>query len=714
MAWGGPRPLRLGEHGLEHRLGPIETLGVLGRPARVPEGPPAPRQVAQHRRDPARGPPAGGLGGLQAGRVSGHEGDEAPRRLRLQPGAFAGAPARLPGSDRGRQRTSRPGCPPGGPGEVQQRPHRVRARILFRQRGRLLQPPLALQDLAGQEQGPAQQPPGLGRRLPCEIGPAEHPLVDSGGAVATASGHIGLTEQEQAGGGHEPAGQVGGALQALDGGAHRSSPQGGPAGLDEDGHGVGVARQATPQRLLHRLLLQAPVAQQPEGPGVQLVPQQRVEVLVERLPEQRVRELGHARAGRPDQAAPAEGVEHRFHLDLIEPRQFGRHVGPEGPAQRAGGAGEGQPRFGKVCESAKEKGPGDGAGGGCGIVGVLRRRLSTEVQRHQLQQQRVAPAGLAGLHQQLGRRPAAEAHGEDLGGRLGTQRVEAIHRRVGRLGQGEGHLLGPGRPRPQGGHHRHGHLGQSPAQERQQRQRVGIGPVQVVEGEQHRRAIGRLAQPSEDFVEPRRPHFVGRPVPRLVTEERTATEVVDDLGHQPEGQCRLHGVAPSQPHPAVDDPELAGVLEDSGLAHPRVGDDEEAPTTSSPGAIEELLDGPDHTIALQHGVLEATRLQPNGPGPAPVGGRSAVVDHVVVAHVLLLPHQRPHVVRHQLVALPGGAQLQGQIQVVQVLRLGAAPAEADHRVILPVFGAVPLASVDYLSCQAGSTSWRHGGRRPPW
>lgn len=73
-------------------------------------------------------------------------------------------------------------------------------------------------------------------------------------------------------------------------------------------------------------------------------------------------------------------------------------------------------------------------------------------------------------------------HGD---GRFRTQRLEPNEGGATVVDGGPGQVLGLGGPRPQRGDDRRGQAGETPGQEAEEGERVAVGPVEVVESDEH-------------------------------------------------------------------------------------------------------------------------------------------------------------------------------------------------------------------------------------
>ena len=140
--------------------------------------------------------------------------------------------------------------------------------------------------------------------------------------------------------------------------------------------------------------------------------------------------------------------------------------------------------------------------------------------------------------------------------------------------------------------------------------RVGVGPVQVVDGEQQRLG-GCLPEAPEYVVEP----ILGPQVRRA----RRATlmsgigERFQRLADQTEGQGCLHPVASADGTPEAPLGQAQRVLQHRGLAQPGITDDEQHATLPVRGAVEQLAHGGPHTGPLGDRRAHVT-LAPARPG----------------------------------------------------------------------------------------------------
>ncbi len=204
--------------------------------------------------------------------------------------------------------------------------------------------------------------------------------------------------------------------------------------------------------------------------GVDPAPFGRAEVGVQSLGDQRVGELVGAVAGVHDQAVPHQPVERAFRLAGVEPGDLGqrvevRHAGRAGTAQRGEHLGE-VPAALVALEQAAQYGAPARAG-----VGRLDRAALHERQHRLADEPRVAPALVVDAAQGRLARGTAEQAGDQLGHLVERQRAEphgqvGVHRGQTSRRAGDGQAA-----------HAAGEVGQHA-------ERVGVGQVQIVDGEE--------------------------------------------------------------------------------------------------------------------------------------------------------------------------------------------------------------------------------------
>ncbi len=217
--------------------------------------------------------------------------------------------------------------------------------------------------------------------------------------------------------------------------------------------------------------------------------------------------------------------------------------------------------------------------------GEARERLApSQGQRDLLQQQRVPAAQIPGPP---GIRPAQArpADRQELGGRPDPERRQALDLGVAGGGQPEAGLLSGGGPGAERGQQRDADLRQPAREEGDEGERVGIAPVQIVDGDQKRSAAAPL-QPAQDPMVGRRrlQHGAG---PSAGEPRRAPREAVERPGGEAEGDHRLHRLAAGQSDLEV---RLGGAdrsLEHGGLAKPSLRHDEEGPPATRAGGVEQ-------------------------------------------------------------------------------------------------------------------------------
>ena len=125
--------------------------------------------------------------------------------------------------------------------------------------------------------------------------------------------------------------------------------------------------------------------------------------------------------------------------------------------------------------------------------------------------------------------------------------------------------------------------------------RVGIGPVQVVDGEQQRLG-GCLPEAPEYVVEP----VLGSQVRRAgrATLMSGIGERFQRLADQAEGQGCLHPVASADGTPEAPPGQAQRVLQHRGLAQPGITDDEQRAALPGRGAVEQLAHSGPHAGPL--------------------------------------------------------------------------------------------------------------------
>jgi hypothetical protein len=232
------------------------------------------------------------------------------------------------------------------------------------------------------------------------------------------------------------------------------------------------------------------VAQDPGGPLVLQLPLARRQVAVHGLGDQRVDERQGVVAAQ--HLGPGEGGDHGGGLVLGQPGQRGDLRQGGAVAQDGDRSGDAGRRRGHPAQPHQHQ-AGDRAGADRGHdVGVRRvRRYPLGLQRPQqlAQQQGVAGGGaMAGGDEGrvgVGLQPVPDERG-DAAGRQRFRPHQDGRRVVGQLGQE--HLVLGRLACTAGGHHDHRQLLDAPDEVGQEPQRAAVAPLQVVDGDQQRRA----------------------------------------------------------------------------------------------------------------------------------------------------------------------------------------------------------------------------------
>lgn len=136
-----------------------------------------------------------------------------------------------------------------------------------------------------------------------------------------------------------------------------------------------------------------------------------------------------------------------------------------------------------------------------------------------------------------------------------------------------------------------------------QGQRVGVGGVQVVEGQQQRGGRRHVPDAAQRGVEPgrgRRASSAGLAHELLVGFAADVWELPQRLGHDAEGQGRLRHAASAHPDAEAVAGPLDGSVEHGGLAEPGLSDHEQRPAAAGPGGLEHPADRRQAGVTLQH------------------------------------------------------------------------------------------------------------------
>lgn len=191
-------------------------------------------------------------------------------------------------------------------------------------------------------------------------------------------------------------------------------------------------------------------------------------------------------------------------------------------------------------------------------------------------------------------------------------------------GQGQGveqPLVGAGLRRPRRLRDEDGDVLEALGQEGQPAQRRGVRPVQIVGLEQQRRARGQVGHEPDQALQRGEGVAIGLRRGAGDAEHRGGRLggagqklggrgglALEELAHEPEGEGAVELRAAGAEHPQARGlSDRAGGAQELGLAHPRLGlDDEQSPLTRGRGG-DQALDQRDLAVALEQGGLAGRR-----------------------------------------------------------------------------------------------------------
>ncbi len=309
----------------------------------------------------------------------------------------------------------------------------------------------------------------------------EDAAVDVDGLRGLARGQQCLGQPDQQLRRWAVAGQGYGRLQAVACSRNRPIRHRRPTGALEHCNCLDIAAQLTAHRVLGSLAgLHTMSKQMPECRGVPSLTDRRGHVLVEGLAKKRMSELRPTRLAGPNQAGVDQNAERLGRLGLAHPGHPGCQHGPELDAENAGGM-----RVAQISAWAGDARQQD-RGLRSAFVKILQAAAVSKMSRDLFQEQGVAAARRPGPTDGLLGKFGAHLLGEQRSRRRRAERHQLLELSLPLLGQMPGEVERRPRPGPEGGDDRDAHRGDAVAQERNERQRVGVRPVQVVEQDERR------------------------------------------------------------------------------------------------------------------------------------------------------------------------------------------------------------------------------------
>lgn len=171
---------------------------------------------------------------------------------------------------------------------------------------------------------------------------------------------------------------------------------------------------------------------------------------------------------------------------------------------------------------------------------------------------------------------------------------------MSRLDQAATDLVRPCRPRAQRRDQRHRETREAARKEGDQAERVLVGPVEVVEGEEQRTVTAPLDPVQQAQVGSRR--LDRRFRDSVAVPQHLGAERIESLPEEAERQHPLHLVAATVPDLEVSGRDLDRSFQHRGLAETCLGDDEECAAPPRPGAVEDALLRREHLLAFQQAI----------------------------------------------------------------------------------------------------------------
>ena len=408
--------------------------------------------------------------------------------------------------------------------------------------------------------------------------------------------------------------QVGGGLvtsnvdrcqQSLFGPSDGAGAQGSAAGLGEHHHGLLVSKHACPRRVLGCLRrVGARRGEQAEGAGVPATAECRGNFVVDELPEQRMRELRPARGIGFEHAALAERLERSIALRWWKLGHRRRDRRPEAASQHTR-----RLRIPHIVGRCTREPGAQQPGLGCDdvVTGFGNAAAPTDGRGNLFHQERVSrgePRCSPGRRRRHGADPGAQ----HFGGARGAEWPETLDNGVTIVRQRADHVERVARPGPKGSDNSHREAADSAAQERQQRKRIVVRPVEVIEQDQGRR--GQVLEKLQSGIQPCGPRLQRRCSAGLRHGRAAESESAERLVDGAKGQGRFSGVGSSDAELELTAAGGGGALEHRGLAEASFTDDEQAAPESLARLGEQALDLPHGRIALPDSCRGHASLPP--------------------------------------------------------------------------------------------------------
>ncbi len=420
---------------------------------------------------------------------------------------------------------------------------------------------------------------------------------------------------------------------------------------------LGVAGHVGGDRVTgRRHRVDAGVHQDPERRPVHLAADGPGKVVDQRLGEERMDEPGAARPSGArrvdDEPGIAQVGQRRGRRPVVETGELAGQRGAELGAEHGRRPGVDEPRFAHTGEPGQEEFAGEpGRADEAGELVAFAQRGGGHPE-----EQRVPPARLPDLA-----RPRTV---ERLPEVVFQQRPSGVGAEGGQLAKGGvaatvevgGHLGGGSRPPATGADDEDGQVAHASAQEGDQVEGVGVGPVEVVEDDQDGAVPGGLGEPSEGAVEAGGSGLTGAGVD-LGRERGIAAEPGQRQAHEPEREPGVgrhaHRRSDGEALGTGDEACQHAALPQPGLAHHHQGG-----AAPGSGRLESIAGGGQHALPFE----EVGRLAA-APGCAPdaaAGGRPAAVtwfsrlgapgrflDHASPTSTPLLANLGPHAGAHR-------------------------------------------------------------------
>ena len=419
--------------------------------------------------------------------------------------------------------------------------------------------------VAAREEGAAEHAVDVGLCVPIQCGALEDPVVDGDrlGRLTRGQQRLGQPDQEMCRG--ALSGERDRGLQAVACGRNRAVCHRRASRALQHGDGFRIAKQLPAHRVLRRLRGLGAVSEQvAEGGCVPALSHRWGHVLVQRLPEERVGELRPACQPGPDEPGVDQNPQRLCRLAFIEAGHPCRQHGPELDAEHACG----------MCIAKVGAGAGDSRQQDRGLVPALIELLeaatASQMARDLLQKQRVAAARRPGPVDGFFRQVSPHPLGEQRGRGRRAQRHQLLQLGLSLLGEVACEVERRSRPGPESRDQGDRHRAETVAEEGDQRQRVWVSPMEVVEQDQ-RRLLDRLevAQGGVEVggsrVEPGRGRAPGD------VERGPGSNPSQGFADDPEVERGLNGLPAAYPNREPGS-LLASPFQHTRLAEPGFGD----------------------------------------------------------------------------------------------------------------------------------------------